>query len=314
MKKDDKASISLKKVVSISIILLFIMGIVVMAAGSNLSNVKIVLADGYEMDVLTSKTKISEILDENNIILLPTEKVVPALDEEISDNRTIKITVNDCDEKTTTVEYEELSVENILEDYSSITEKIIKEQVSLAYETETKDLSTGSGEKIEKVIQNGVEGLKEISYKVKYENGEELERVQISEEIIQEPVNCIIQITNKPVLVTSRSSNSLIVSGTVSEYQAYAKQRCYDFGWSEYDFECLVKLWNRESGWRVNACNGSSGAYGIPQSVPASKMAAFGSDYLTNYKTQIEWGLSYIRNRYGSPSNAWAHSQSTGWY
>ena len=132
---------------------------------------------------------------------------------------------------------------------------------------------------------------------------------------MNEPVNCIKQITDKPVVVvTSRSLNSLSVSGTVSEYQAYAKQRCYDYGWSDYDFECLVKLWNRESGWRVNSCNSSSGAYGIPQSVPASKMAAFGSDYLTNYKTQIEWGLNYISKRYGSPSNAWAHSQSTGWY
>ena len=85
MKKDDKASISLKKVISISIILLFVMGIGVMAASSKLNNVKIILSDGYEMDVLTSKTKISEILDENHIIMLPNEKVIPGLDEEIPD-------------------------------------------------------------------------------------------------------------------------------------------------------------------------------------------------------------------------------------
>lgn len=147
MKKDDKASVSLKKVISISIILLFIMGIGVMAAGSNLNNVKIILSDGYEMDVLTSKTKISEILEENKVMVLPTEKVIPGLDEEISDNKTIKIALNDNSMTTSSVESEELSVEKVLEDYSSVTEKVIKEQVSISYETETKDLSTGSGEK-----------------------------------------------------------------------------------------------------------------------------------------------------------------------
>ena len=80
MKKDDKASISLKKVISISIILLFIMGIGVMAASSKLNNVKIILSNGYEMDVLTSKTKVSEILDENHIIvLLQTSQLTSAI-------------------------------------------------------------------------------------------------------------------------------------------------------------------------------------------------------------------------------------------
>ena len=117
------------------------------------------------------------------------------------------------------------------------------------------------------------------------------------------------------VQVTSRSSDERVaVSGTVAEYQAYAKERCYAFGWSDSDFNCLVKLWNRESNWRVTAKNSSSGAYGIPQALPASKMASCGSDYLTNYKTQINWGLGYIKARYGTPTAAWNHSQQKGWY
>lgn len=208
MKKDDKASISLKKVISISIILLFIMGIGVMAASSKLNNVKIILSDGYEMDVLTSKTNISEILDENHIILLPTETVIPSLDQEISDNNTIRITNNTTDSNQTEVVSEELSMENVLEDYQSVTEKIVKEQVTIAYETETKDLSTGTGEKEEKIVQNGVDGIKEISYKVKYLNGEETEKSQIAEQVIQSPVNCIKEIKNKKVVeVTSRNSS-----------------------------------------------------------------------------------------------------------
>jgi hypothetical protein len=77
---------------------------------------------------------------------------------------------------------------------------------------------------------------------------------------------------------------------------------------------CLIKLWNRESGWRTNASNPSSGAWGIPQAVPGKKMAAFGSDWKTNAVTQIKWGLSYIKGRYSTPCGAWSHSQSTGWY
>ena len=98
------------------------------------------------------------------------------------------------------------------------------------------------------------------------------------------------------------------------EYQQYALSLLSDFGWDESEIVPLVKLWNRESGWKPNAHNKYSGAHGIPQALPASKMASEGSDYYTNGKTQIRWGLKYIKERYGSPSNAWAHSQRTGWY
>jgi len=84
-------------------------------------------------------------------------------------------------------------------------------------------------------------------------------------------------------------------------------------GWSGSQFGCLVNLWNRESGWRVNAAN-PSGAYGIPQALPGSKMASAGSDWRTSAETQIKWGLGYIEDRYGSPCGAWAHSQSHNWY
>ena len=79
-------------------------------------------------------------------------------------------------------------------------------------------------------------------------------------------------------------------------------------------FGCLDRLWTKESEWRVRATNPSSGAYGIPQSLPASKMASAGSDWRTNPRTQIRWGLGYISDRYGSPCAAWAHSQSHNWY
>jgi hypothetical protein len=86
------------------------------------------------------------------------------------------------------------------------------------------------------------------------------------------------------------------------------------FGWSSSQFSCLQPLWERESGWSVTAENPTSGAYGIPQSLPASQMSSAGADWQTDAATQIRWGLTYIQGRYGSPCGAWAHEESNGWY
>ncbi|MET0780803.1 MAG: lytic transglycosylase domain-containing protein, partial [Microbacterium sp.] len=96
--------------------------------------------------------------------------------------------------------------------------------------------------------------------------------------------------------------------------QAIAYEMVLARGWGDDQFACLVALWNRESGWRVNAYNASSGAYGIPQSLPGNKMASAGADWETNPATQISWGLGYISGRYGTPCGAWDHSESVGWY
>jgi hypothetical protein len=84
-------------------------------------------------------------------------------------------------------------------------------------------------------------------------------------------------------------------------------------GWGAGQMADLVKLWNKESGWSVSAAN-PSGAYGIPQALPGSKMGAYGPNWRSDARTQIAWGLSYIAGRYGSPSAAWAHSVATNWY
>lgn len=204
MRKDDKASVSLKKIIVISLIMIFVMGIGVMATNSKVSNVKIILSNGYEMKVLTSKTKVSEILDENHIILLPEEKTVPKSDEELSDNKTIKISKKDEEEQTIANQTGEVTIEEILQSYDSIVEKIIKEQITIPYETVTKDVSTGTGTKQDKVVQKGEDGIKEITYKAKYQNDVEIEKVEISSEVIKEPVNKIVEVrTNQ---VTSRAS------------------------------------------------------------------------------------------------------------
>lgn len=87
-----------------------------------------------------------------------------------------------------------------------------------------------------------------------------------------------------------------------------------DHGWSDDQFSCLDKLWEKESNWRVTADNPTSSAYGIPQALPGRRMAEYGADWRTNPVTQIRWGLDYIEDAYGSPCAAWAHSQRHNWY
>lgn len=108
-------------------------------------------------------------------------------------------------------------------------------------------------------------------------------------------------------------------SGGVAAEQAYANERGQEIWgaqWNASQMQALINLWNMESGWNPHADNKSSGAYGIPQSLPGDKMASAGADWRTNYKTQINWGLEYIATRYGSPEAAWQHEMSHNphWY
>jgi hypothetical protein len=111
--------------------------------------------------------------------------------------------------------------------------------------------------------------------------------------------------------VARSSSGSVSSSG---DPRSTARALMSRYGFAASQFGCLNSLWVKESGWNYRATNPSSGAYGIPQSLPATKMASAGGDWRTNPTTQIRWGLNYIQDRYGSPCAAWAHSQRTNWY
>lgn len=113
---------------------------------------------------------------------------------------------------------------------------------------------------------------------------------------------------------TTPTPSGRLWHATVAQAQAYAAGAAAQRGWTGNDWDCLVKLWNRESRWLWYAENASSGAYGIPQSLPADKMAAFGANYRDDAAVQIDWGLWYIAQAYGSPSKAWQNSEQIGWY
>ncbi len=223
MKNDDKASISLKKIVCISIILIFLLGIGVMAGNIKVNNVKIVLSSGYEMNVLTTKTTIKDILEENHIILLEDEKVIPSMEEELSDNKTIMITKaqDDVVEIATEVENSSnVTTEDVLQNYSKIVEKIVKEKVEIPFETVKKDVSTSTGSKVNQVVQTGKNGLKEVTYKVKYQNDKEIEKKEISSKIIKKPVNKIIEVRTRQQVTSRGSSGAKVRYGGKWSYSA----------------------------------------------------------------------------------------------
>ena len=205
MKREENASISIIKIICVTIILILLSGIGVMAVSENLKDVTIILQNGYEMTALTNKATVSEVLAENNIVLEDNQKTIPDLNEKITSGQSIKITdksYNEIQIAKISEEGVQTSLDELLKNYAPITEKIVVEQVTIPYETVTKN-SNVTGDTTNKVLQQGKDGLKEVTYKIKYQNDLEIEKTVISEKIITEPVNKIVQVQKK---ATSRGS------------------------------------------------------------------------------------------------------------
>ena len=143
----------------------------------------------------------------------------------------------------------------------------------------------------------GEKGRKTATYEIEMKNGVEVSRKSIAEVEIKK--------AKKQVEVIGTKIN--LPAGSHTDWMAAAGISEGDFGYANY-------LVSKESGWRVNATNRSSGAYGIPQALPGSKMASAGADWQTNPITQLRWMNGYVMGRYGSWANAVAHSKSKGWY
>jgi uncharacterized protein YabE (DUF348 family) len=155
------------------------------------------------------------------------------------------------------------------------------------------------------VITAGQAGLKLVTYQYVYINGRMAGQVVINTTIIVPAVDQV-----------QKSGTEAIPAGgptPVGAAQTIARLMVAARGWDGTQFGCLVNLWDRESGWNTHAAN-PSGAYGIPQALPGSKMSSAGPDWQDNASTQISWGLGYIAGGYGNPCGAWAHSNATGWY
>ena len=273
MKIAKKAILPIKKIIGICLILVFIMGIGVVANNATLNNVKIILSNGYIMNVTTTKTTVSEILEENHIILLPEESVIPSEESSLSDNNTIRISKDES--QTEVVEVADateasanVTVDELLQSYDWIIEKIETVQETIPYETITKDVSNGATTKKHTVIQQGEDGLREVTYKVKYQNDVEIERTEISSTIIKEPVNKIVEVRRNTI--TNRSSKSSVsYNNGVWTYSA-----------ADFDLLCAITAQECSSSYEgalaviTTACNRAE----------SSKWASKGSDPLSQYK------------------------------
>ena len=169
----------------------------------------------------------------------------------------------------------------------------------------------------------GVDGVSRVTYQVTMRDGQEVSREAVSSVVVTQRVDEVVLVGTGDATAPSASlaaassapAAETVAAGTdAASAQAVARSMMGSYGWGDDQFSCLVSLWNRESSWNYQAENASSGAYGIPQALPGSKMGSVGADWRTNPTTQIVWGLGYISGRYGSPCSAWAHSEATGWY
>lgn len=234
MKTEQKLSIKIiRKIVFISLVLTVLLTMGVLASRSEVNYVTIVFPEGYETTVMTSKVKVTDILAENHIIVLPDEKVYPLEESNIDVTKKITISKTTAEEKIVAEQIESVTTEEILGKYVTVTEKIIVEQVEIPYETVTKDVSATGTETKDTVLQEGAYGLKEIKYKVKYQDNEEIERTVISEEVIKEPVERIVQISTK---ISSRSGSrtGAVSPETLAASVAGVTPRVANFNTSAY--------------------------------------------------------------------------------
>lgn len=302
MKKRKKKTFSMIKMICILIALILLSGVGVMAVTTKVNTVTITLSNGYEMTVLTNKTNIGEILQENNIVIESDEKVTPNTSEELTEDGVIVIS-NKSEQEIEVAKVSESGIEttldSLLEAYDAIVEKIEVVEEEIPYETVTKDVSKGASSTKNKVLQQGEKGIKEVTYKVKYQNDTEIERTKISEKITKEPVDKIVQVSSN--VVTSRASDTTRKSsGSSSSSVKIYKVTAY--------CSCPICCGKSANGYTASGTKATAG-----RTVAASSSFSFGTKLLINGKQYVveDRGGAITGNRIDIYMNS--HSQALAW-
>ncbi|GAA0634242.1 G5 domain-containing protein [Bifidobacterium pullorum] len=258
--------------------------------------------DGESRTVLgTDFTTVKSVLEAGNITLGPDDTVDPALDTEVDESTVI------------TIETAGSALETSEEPIAFSTVK-----------KETSALPEGT----EQVQTEGEEGVMETTSLVTRAGDKVISSNVFASYVKKEPVDKVILVgTGATASSTASDSSSSSGSGSSSsagasigttvpagEMQQWAHDYLLANGYTEADFSATVYIINHESGWRVNATNASSGAYGLPQALPGNKMASAGADWATNYQTQLKWFWSYCNSRYGSVQGAYNFWVANHWY
>lgn len=230
---------------------------------------------GNVSGIRTQSKTVGDLLKEKSIKVESSDTVAPSADTPITPD--MKITITRQGQQIATVE-EEIPA-------------------PVEYVNDPTLLKGTTAEK-----EAGIVGKKVVTYEIKTENGIETGRNKLQEIVTVQPQRKLIARGTK-IIISNPSENVKI-----------GEQLAASRGWTGEQWYCLYQLWQKESGWNTTSGNSSSGAYGIPQALPGSKMASAGADWATNPATQITWGMGYIAGRYSTPCGAWAKSQSIGWY
>ena len=237
--------------------------------------------DGQVIDGVTSAGTVRDALREIGLVLNEGDRVSVPLDATATDGLVVLVTRAATAGET-------------------VTEAVPFEE----QEVEDPTLAKGTRE----VETAGRAGVRTTTYSTATVGGAVVDRQVVASAVTVPPVTQVVKVGTMEVAA------GVNISVSPGSAQEIGKQLAAARGWGDDQFACLLQLWNKESGWRVDAENRSSGAYGIPQSLPGSKMASVGADWRTNPATQITWGLNYIGGRYGDPCGAWSASQAKGWY
>jgi uncharacterized protein YabE (DUF348 family) len=235
--------------------------------------------DGKSLPVLAFGPTLREALQQSHIRLGANDLISPKITTAVQDRQIV-------------------TIHRVVLKYSTVAQPVPFARIRKSDPSRTVGSSA--------LVTAGRNGVNRVTYQLRYVDGKLVSKVRYTSKAVRRPVTQVTEVGTKPKPVysgpVSSGSAQQIAAGMVAAR-----------GWGSGQFSCLVSLWNKESGWRTNAAN-PSGAYGIPQALPGSKMASAGSDWQTSARTQITWGLGYIASVYGSPCNAWAHSQATNWY
>jgi len=238
-----------------------------------------VRVDGRSLTALTAGPTVGQALVDAGVFLTRGDRVRPAASAAITEGMTVTIERVSYKARTRTV---------------SVPYSVVKRADDTAYAgTQT-------------VVTAGRSGSATVTYQLLYLDGKLVSQVVQWSEPVVAPVTEILAVGTKPV-------PAFVSAYAVGSPRAIAAAMVAQHGWGADQFDCLNSLWTKESNWRVNAAN-SSGAYGIPQALPGSKMSTVANDWQTNPATQITWGLGYIVRTYATPCAAWAHSEADNWY
>ncbi|WP_448059267.1 aggregation-promoting factor C-terminal-like domain-containing protein [Cellulomonas hominis] len=237
--------------------------------------------DGQVIDGLTSAATVRDALREIGLVLREGDQVSVPLDSTAVDGLVVLVT-----RATTSGE--------------TVTEAVPFEV------QEVDDPALTKGNKV--VETKGKAGVRTTTYTTSTVGGAVVDKTVAASAITVEPVTQVVRVGTKEL------PDPAVVAVAPGSAQETGKQLAAERGWGDDQFACLLPLWSAESGWSTTAENRSSGAYGIPQALPGSKMASVADDWRSSATTQITWGLNYIAGRYGTPCGAWSSFQSKGWY